>query len=503
MASLPRNSHRPQPLLGDDIFIHFLEHEILELVGRKPSYETEAINAFRLSLLAAERVVVPATAYWEDRWAPPLLEEFAPFRQAGRLQLIGTAANPEEYLAIKREHYARDRNRYRSYFAEPSRAEYERLTEMWRMRVRSTTADIAAGWSRGLGAGDVLFEQVFRRAGWGLRHEGDFALVPQLLGPAAFIADFVVGALRERGVGLDPRQAGLVSRIISRDFVHSFVGELGATVLFGGPTKAVDSLLVDTDLRFDVARFSRILADLDLADAVAAMNPEELLQARESIEWQVTRSDLLARAARSGDVWSRGEREVVAQVRRRSFADPLDAWRGVCDEYTNAMQAAERRRLAEEAEMEGNRKGTSYNLIGGSHDLRGAHLGDDHSTTISTGEVAITGGRVQIGGKATDLRTATPKEVERAVIELLGRTTPEEVVQQLEAMSSAVAGRGDIEDEAITEAVSKAYGGPREHSVTERLKLLAGKISEDAVVGAASGGLTTAVLEGLRLLGLG
>jgi hypothetical protein len=501
--SLLRTQSRPYARLGDDIFIHFLEHEILEMVGRKASYGAEAVSALRLSLLAAERVVIPATAYWEDQWAPPLLERFGPFRQAGRLQLIGTAANPEEYLALKREHYARDRNRYRSYFEEPSRAEYERLSEMWRMRVRSTTADIATGWTQGLGAGDVLFEQVLNRPGGGMRLEQDIARVPQWLGPAAFIADFVVGALGEHGVVIDPQQKGLISRIINRDYVSSYVEELGATVLVGGPTKAVDSLLADTRLRFDVTRFQRMLADLNLADTLVALQPEELLRARESIEWRATRSDLLARAARSGDVWSPGELEVLAQIEAGRFSDPLDVWRGVCDEYTQAMQAAEHRRIAEEAELEGRRKGSSYNLFGGSHDLRGAHFGDDHSTTISADTVTITGGRLQIGGRAVDLYTAAPQEIERGVIELLGRTNPDEVVQQLEAMSGAVAGRDDIDEKEVAEAVAQAFGGPREHSVTERLKLLAGKIGEEAMVGAASGGLTTAALEGLKLLGLG
>ena len=267
-------------MLGDDVFIHFLEHEIVELVGRTPSFSGEARHAFRMSLLAAERTVVPATAYWEDDWAAPLLEAYAVFRQAGRLQLIGTAPSPEEYLANKREHYQRDPNRYRAYFEEPSAAEYNRLKEMWRTRVRSTTADLGSLWRQGLLRQDVLFEQLLRRERSSLSLDSQLDRVPEWLGTAAFIGDFVVGVLNERGVMLDPLQQQLVGRIITRDYVRSFLDEMGATALLGGPTKAADSLLADADFTFDVQRFSRLLAHLGLEDLIVALDPEELLRAR-------------------------------------------------------------------------------------------------------------------------------------------------------------------------------------------------------------------------------
>ena len=490
-------------MLGDDVFIHFLEHEIVELVGRAPFFSDEARHAFRMSLLVAERTVVPATAYWEDAWAAPLLEAYAPFRQARRLQLIGTAASPEEYLANKREQYARDPTRYRAYFEEPTSPEYNRLKEMWRTRVRSTTADIGSLWRQGLLRNDVLFAQLLRRPRSSLSLEAELDRVPEWLGTAAFIGDFVIGVLDERGVSLDPLQQQLVGRIITRDYVRSFLDEMGATALLGGPTKAADSLLADSDFTFDVQRFARLLAHLGLQDLIAGLDPSELLRARESLEWEVTRQDLLGRAARSGPLWTSEDYSAVRRAQTLNFRDPLDMLRGVCEKYTHGLQGVARQRLREEAEMEGKRRGTRFDFSGGSHDFSGAHLGDKYSGPTVTGDIVVSGGRLSLGGKSVDLRAATPDETTRAIAELLGSVAPENVVKELEAASAVVDEREDINADDITAEIVQAFSGPRETGLTERLKAITGRIAEEAAVGAASGGLTSAVLLALQQLGLG
>ena len=101
------------------------------------------------------------------------------------------------------------------------------------------------------------------------------------------------------------------------------------------------------------------------------------------------------------------------------------------------------------------------------------------------GDVSVTGGRVQIGGTVVDLRDGSPSDVKRAIIELVGRASPEEVVQQLEAASTALDARKDISDAEVVEEIVKAYSGPRDISITERLKATAGQIAHESAVGAA------------------
>ena len=259
----------------------------------------EARREFRLSLLAAERTVVPATAYWEEEWAPPLLEMYHPF--AKRVDCSSWALPVARRSTSPASKHARDPDRYRSYFEEPSRAEYDRLKEMWRTRLRSTTRDIAADWREGLMTGDVLFEDLL---GPGSAPGLDTTLdrVPEWLQSDAFIRDFVLGVLEERGVLLDPPQRSLIGQIINRGYVQSYLNEMQADrCARRADEDALDGLLVGANCtRLDVRRFEQLLSDLDVLELVAALTQDELLLARQSFEWEPVRVDLLARASRTG-----------------------------------------------------------------------------------------------------------------------------------------------------------------------------------------------------------
>ena len=147
--------------------------------------------------------------------------------------------------------------------------------------------------------------------------------------------------------------------------------------------------------------------------------------------------------------------------------------------------------------------GSKFEFRGGSHDFSRAHLGDKYSGPAIVGDVTVTGSRVDFGGKSLDLRIAAPDETASAITELIAKVSPENVVEQLEAVSAVLDERDDIIAEEITADIVQAFSGPREVGLTERLKAIASRITEEAAVGAASGGLTSAVLLALQQLGLG
>jgi hypothetical protein len=491
--------------LGDDIFVHFLEHEILALVGRRKAYGVEAERAFRTILLLAIRTVVPATAYWEDEWAAPLLEAFAPFRHTGRLQLLGTAPNPEAYLASKREHYAREPGRYTGYFTEPTRAEYDRLTELWRTRLRSTTSDIAEHWRVELTRGDVLFERLLHNSGAARGLDDHLHDVPEILGGDAFIGDFVYRALQQqRQVLLHPTQRSIVGQIVMRGYVRSFLTEIGGTAVLSGPTRAVDHLLAGAPFSIDLHRVEGVLDALGLGVLVSEFDATELLGVSETLEWAPVRDDILARAARTGPIWSTDEALALQRLEPIYAREPVERFRALCSRYSLAMQATAKRRLAEEAELEGTRKGRHIEIHGDRNvvgDVTGGHIGDAYIAHVA-GDVRVTGNRLQLGGKSIDLADAPAEAVRRAVVEIVATAAPQDVVAHLEGVSRAVDRRHDVTDAEVTSEVAEAFRGPRDITLTERLKAVAGDITQQAAIGAASGGLTSAVLVGLQALGL-
>jgi hypothetical protein len=489
-------------MLGDDVFVHFLEHEILALVDRRQAYGVEAEWAFRTSLLVAERTVVPATAYWEDSWAAPLLESFAPFRAAGRLQLIGTATNPHDYLAIKREHYARDPKRYPRYFEDPTQAEYDRLTEMWRTRLRSTTSDIATFWQGDLLRGDVLFDRLLNRPGTVRTLDEHLLEVPDFLGTDAFIGDFVDRVLQEREVLLDPPQRQFVGQIVMRNHARSFLVEIGGTALRGGPTSAVDALLEGAPFSIDLRRVSRILELMGLAAPFACIDAEQLLSVCESVEWAPVRADILARAAaRTRSIWSPEEAVALTKLEPMHKTDPVQQFRATCTRYTRVIRDVAKERLIEEADLEGRRKGHHIEIHGDMHGDVG-QVGDKTNVTIVGSDVRVTGRRLQLAGRSLDLEHDSAQIVRHAIPEVVATASPEDAPRHLEAISKVVDQRADITETEITEEIVSAFSGPRAISLTERLKATGANIAQQATIGAVSGGLTSAVLVALKALGL-
>jgi hypothetical protein len=413
---------------------------------------------------------------------------------------MGTSSDPEAYLLAKREHYASDPTRHAAYFEDPSRAEYQRLRELWRPRLRSTTTDIADLWTRSLRRGDELFRRLLNQPETNLSLDSDLGHVPTWLGSDAFIGDFVIRALADRGVNLRREQEQLIAWIIHRSYNQSWIDEIGATVVLGGPTRSHDALLEGAYFTFDVGRFDMLLDHLGLGRAAAALTATQLLQVRTSLEWEMARPDLVARAGqRRGQLWRPDEAAAVKTARARQPRDPVERFRAVSESYTAAVHEIAKRRLIEEAEIEGKRKGARVEIHGGS--FGDMQVGDRSGPTF-VGGGSVTGGRLQLGGQSLDLLTAPASDVRRGIVELLGVTPPDHVVRELTAVENAIAEREDIVDAEVEHDIVEAFSGAREASVTEHLKVVSRRIGEASVVGAASGGLTAVVLHALRALGL-
>jgi hypothetical protein len=488
-------------VLGADFFVHFLEHEILALVGTRQAHAAAAEQALRTILLLAERTVVPATAYWEDEWAAPLLEAYAPFRGAGRLQLIGTAGNPDDYLASKREHYKHDPDRYPRYFEEPTRAEYDRLQELWRVRERSTTVDIASFWRQGLTRVDPLFERLLA-SGRPMRNLDDHLFeVPALLGTRAFISDFVDLALLEREVLFEPSQKQIVRQIVMRDHASSFLTEIAGTAAHGGPTAAVDGLLSGAPFAVDLRRVAQIFEQLGLVGPLAALSAEEMLAVCHSVEWGPVREDILARAAaRTSAVWTSRESQAVGRLEPASKGTPSSVVKEICRGYTRAMEAVAREYELKEADLEGRRKGAHIEVHGANFGTVAGHVGDNYNVTF--GDVSVTGARLLIAGRSVDLANDAPSAVRQAIAEVVATAAPQDVPEHLEAMSKTIDRREDITESEVRKEIEEAFDGPRAIGRREHLKDVGVRIAQQVAAGTISGGLVQAVLAGLHALGL-
>lgn len=115
-ASIGRT--RPDP---HNIFLHFVDHEFLDLKGLAIRPSSELLDLMKGSMAVAAlitggKVYMPAAAYFESYYARRLFDMFPALREYGILGLVGNATGISDFVEGKQSQYAREMQRYPLYF---------------------------------------------------------------------------------------------------------------------------------------------------------------------------------------------------------------------------------------------------------------------------------------------------------------------------------------------------------------------------------------------------
>lgn len=99
------------------IFLHFLDHYFLEMLGVSPSSKVafrECRFATRLAFLSGT-VIVPAASYFESAIGNAVINEYRPLFHEGRIRITGSGTSIHEYLERKLVQYPKEDSHYRIY----------------------------------------------------------------------------------------------------------------------------------------------------------------------------------------------------------------------------------------------------------------------------------------------------------------------------------------------------------------------------------------------------
>src|SRR5262245_51448300 len=122
------------------LFLHFFDVHFLEMKGaaqQAPYVWAESRLATRLSILAADEVLVPAASYFESSLCRRVLDELDSLFHLGIVRLVGGGASLEEFIEKKSYQYDAASPHHRRYFNEESLPNLP-----FRTRFRSATSDI-------------------------------------------------------------------------------------------------------------------------------------------------------------------------------------------------------------------------------------------------------------------------------------------------------------------------------------------------------------------------
>jgi len=128
-----------------NVFLHFFDTHFLEVKAQAvPAIRlrAECRLATRLSILSAERTLIPAASYFETDICRTILGELEPVYDTGLLLLVGGGADILEFVEDKRSQYSRSSKAHQRYFSRPPR----RLPPFL-CRTGSATRDIVHRWS--------------------------------------------------------------------------------------------------------------------------------------------------------------------------------------------------------------------------------------------------------------------------------------------------------------------------------------------------------------------
>lgn len=328
--SLPKSDSRGT---SKPVFLQFINPEILQLYGVLKHFPPNALSRLalllsRYALLISDGILVmPASYLFEVPFIQTLLDNLAPIRDAGLLGFASPAPDLYQYAPAKRHEYRNEPNLFPAYFQHADDHIGDANSLIWIPRVlRSSAQDITAAWhaeSHHGGLWDQL--QASGRNGQSphrSRVETEIANVPVRLEGRAFVARYVLPLIP---LEFGPREETLVSLLISRSYLESYLDELEGLILCDTPLGHLDCGISAMSATGRIQRVSwRAIADalslLDLREAVddgLSLSDLIALRTEPPLRWLI---DLVARAPR--DTTGGSNRALLSAALRLSRHSP-------------------------------------------------------------------------------------------------------------------------------------------------------------------------------------
>jgi hypothetical protein len=236
-ASRPTGRKRPN---RPRIIAHFLDHYILEISGYGSghmsldrSIATEVGLAFRLAILAADEVLVPAVSYFQSPLCRRIVAKYRSVYDLGVIKLIGDSYRWDEFKDNRLREYETGSRQYDIY---AGISQVRRPLPALVGTDRNTTLALHDEWYALIGrtdSGAQVASNLLRGLGVGLpyRPNTPFREIPEITQDRAFVAENIYPVLFDvTNMTVLGRLSALICslffRIMSVDFDATFLSEL-------------------------------------------------------------------------------------------------------------------------------------------------------------------------------------------------------------------------------------------------------------------------------------
>ena len=216
-----------------NIFIHYLDKEVLDIYYLPQRYSREIITKVCFSIKVAllllgkeEYIYIPASNFFESNLAREVLEYFRNIVDLNYIRLVSSSSTLRGFVSKKKIVYP-------SLYAKEQFAEEEEIIlekndpGVWTPRRNSATSDIISSWKKNID--DSFWSELYNHSDYKKidSFERAMAAVPQKLDRKVFLADCVLSELKVKSeYKFEAKE--MITKVITKFYITSFLDEYNA-----------------------------------------------------------------------------------------------------------------------------------------------------------------------------------------------------------------------------------------------------------------------------------
>jgi nucleoside phosphorylase len=283
-----------------DVFVYHLDNELQKLFSLNRYDYTNLYDTLNIAtriayLVCNQKILLPASNYFESDMSFQILNELGELNQIGAIELVSSSHNINELLSKKAGQHGNNlvqpNYHYGDFLNEQSSIV---LPATLRKRERSASLDIKNGWYTSLGNPNFksnLFN--YSKDSVSASKFEDFLYeVPIKLNNKAFISDYVLPFLPIKNENINNAN-NLINSLVTREYINSFLMEFDAICLKDIPILDANSILplLNDDSRFisyvEVANHLMVIKYKEKCafDYIKNCSAYELIEFKNSPEW--------------------------------------------------------------------------------------------------------------------------------------------------------------------------------------------------------------------------
>ena len=285
-----------------DVFVYHLDNELQKLFSLNRYNYDHLYAVLKLAtrvafLICNEKVLIPASNYFESDLSFKILNELKEINEIGAIDLISSSHNIVELLSKKVDQHGDNISlphyHYRDFLNDSHKII---LPGTLRKRERSSSSDIKAGWYTSINNSEVknALARLSKDTITASKYEDILYEVPHKLGNRAFISDYILPLLpieNEKAKNADY----ILNVFITREYIASFLKEFNAICLKDIPIIDSNSILpkeLDDSSPYisyiEIANKLKMLKykGVNALSFVENCSAYELIEFKNSSEWQ-------------------------------------------------------------------------------------------------------------------------------------------------------------------------------------------------------------------------